>query len=667
MKPSQAAEEYRYVNQPGAYVGKWFNATTPYMVEPMDTAVSTSFTGMIFVGPAQSAKTDSLVINEILYTVTVDPIDMILYCPSQAAARDFSARRVDRLHRHSEEVGKHLLKRRDADNTFDKHYDNGMILTLSWPSVVEFAGRPVGRVILTDYDRMDDDIAGEGMPYDLASKRTQTFGNFAMTIAESSPSRPVMDPRWIRATPHQAPPTEGILKLYNRGDRRLLYWPCPYCGSYFVGRFSNLTWDRTKKNPVEAGETVRMECPKCHEHIHPDERKGMLQRCVWLKDGQAIDTDGKVYGEGPRSKIASFWLFGTAAAFQTWAGLVANFKNAEDEFERTGSEDALTKFYNNDLGEPYLPKSLENERLPEALKARAEDWGGTLTNPTVPENVRFLIACVDIQKNAFVVQVFGISPGEPFDITLIDRFTIHKSKRQDDDGDTLWVRPGTYLEDWDLIEEQVMRRTYPLADDSGRRMTIKMTVSDSGGAVGVTSRAYEFVRVMRSRGLGGRFHLVKGDPKPGAPRARITYPDSVVSGNKALLRADVPVLMLHSNTLKDELSNRLDSLIPGRGLIRFPDWLADWFYGELCAEVRTDKGWNNPNGARNEAWDLFYYCIGVCISRLIGVEGFDWNNPPSFALPWDRNPLVIAPDAKEAFAPEAQPDYDFGKLAQVLA
>ena len=290
-----------------------------------------------------------------------------------------------------------------------------------------------------------------------------------------------------------------------------------------------------------------------------------------------------------------------------------------------------------------------------------------MTNPTVPENVRFLIACVDIQKNAFVVQVFGISPGEPFDITLIDRFTIHKSKRQDDDGDTLWVRPGTYLEDWDLIEEQVMRRTYPLADDSGRRMTIKMTVSDSGGAVGVTSRAYEFVRVMRSRGLGGRFHLVKGDPKPGAPRARITYPDSVVSGNKALLRADVPVLMLHSNTLKDELSNRLDSLIPGRGLIRFPDWLADWFYGELCAEVRTDKGWNNPNGARNEAWDLFYYCIGVCISRLIGVEGFDWNNPPSFALPWDRNPLVIAPDAKEAFAPEAQPDYDFGKLAQVLA
>lgn len=666
MKPSEAAERYRYVHQPGAYIGEWENATTPYMVEPMDTAVSTAFTGLIFVGPAQCAKTDALVVNEVLFSIVVDPMDTLLFCPSQGAARDFSARRIDRLHRYSEKAGERLLKRKDADNKFDKTYDNGMILTLSWPSVTELAGRPVGRVIFTDYDRMEDDIDGEGMPYDLGSKRTTTFGSFAMTIAESSPSREITDPKWIRKTPHEAPPTEGILKLYNRGDRRQLYWPCPHCGSYFVGRFSHLDWDR-KPNAVDASETVRMICPKCAVPIYPDSRKAMLAACVWLKDGQAIEKDGTIHNEGPRSKIASFWLFGVAAAFQTWAGLVISFMNAEQEFERTGSEDALVKFYNNDLGEPYLPKNLESERLPEVLKARAEDWGSTAEEPTVPEGVRFLVALVDIQKNAFVVQVFGISPGAPFDIAVIDRWTIHKSERADDDGDTLWVKPGTYLADWDLIEQDVMRRSYPLSDGSGRRMTVKMTASDSGGAVGVTSRAYEFVRVLRGRGLGARFHLLKGDHATGAPRTRITHPDSSNRGNRAAAQGDVPVLLLNSNALKDELANRLDCLIPGKGMIRFPSWLADWFYSELCVERRTEKGWDNPNGARNEAWDLLYYCIGLCISRLVNVEGLDWTNPPSWAVEWDKNTLVIAADAKEAFAPQGNPDYDFSKLAQVLA
>ena len=42
-----------------------------------------------------------------------------------------------------------------------------------------------------------------------------------MTAAESSPGRVITDAKWIRKTPHEAPPTTGILSLYNRGDRRL--------------------------------------------------------------------------------------------------------------------------------------------------------------------------------------------------------------------------------------------------------------------------------------------------------------------------------------------------------------------------------------------------------------------------------------------------------------
>ena len=66
--------------------------------------------------------------------------------------------------------------------------------------------------------RMDDSIGGDGEVFDLVTKRTTTFGSYAMTVCESSPSREVSNPKWTRQSPHEAPPCEGILKLYNRGN-----------------------------------------------------------------------------------------------------------------------------------------------------------------------------------------------------------------------------------------------------------------------------------------------------------------------------------------------------------------------------------------------------------------------------------------------------------------
>lgn len=662
MKVSEAAERYRYLNNPGAYVGPWRNEMVPYMREPMDSLKSRLFSGVVFVGPAQSGKTDALLLNWLLYSVVVDPMDMILFSPTQAAARDFSMRRVDRLHRYSEAVGRQLLRARDTDNKFDKHYASGMMLTLSWPSVTEMAGKPVGRVGLTDYDRMPDDVEGDGAPFDLGSKRTTTFGSFAMTLAESSPSRPITDPRWIPTSPHEAPPALGILGLYNRGDRRRLYWPCPRCGGYFEGNFRHLKWDQRGSSAASA-ETVRMVCPLCQGEIRPGERAEMLEWSQWLKDGQRIGPDGRVVGKGPRTRIASFWLNGVAAAFVTWQTLVATYLDALGEYERTGSEEALKKFYNNDLGEPYVPKNMDTERTPEKLRDRAEG----LPEREVPAGVRFLVACVDVQKNMFKVQVHGICPGQPFDIVIVDRFDIKKSLREDADGDREWVKPATYLEDWDLITEEVIKRTYPLADGSGREMAVKLTVCDSGGKEGVTTNAYAYYRKLKQQGLAARFHLLRGDHVQGAPRAHISYPDSKRKDRLAAARGDVPVLFLNSNLLKDALDARLHCVEPGKGMIRLPSWLPDWFFKELCAETKTDKGWVNTGGARNEAWDLLYYCIGACVSSLLRVEAIDWGRPPAWADEWDRNPFVSKPGGQESFSLTPGSQYDFGRFGSALA
>ena len=90
-------------------------------------------------------------------------------------------------------------------------------------------------------------------------------------------------------------------------------------------------------------------------------------------------------------------------------------------------------------------------------------------------------------------------------------------------------------------------------------------------------------------------------------------------------------------------------------------------FTELCVEVRTTKGWENPNEARNEAWDLSYYFLGLCVSALLGIEQVNWEQPPAWLADWDDNTFVTAPNEQKRFVQKQATSYDFGKLAASLA
>lgn len=663
MLVTEAAEKYIKLNQAGQYTGPYQVSMSPYMAEPMDCLQSRLLSGVVFCGSAQSGKTEGLILGWLSYSIVVDPMDMIIYSPTQGTARDFSGRRIDRMHRHSKDIGKFLNKRRDSDNKFDKQYTNGMMLSLSWPTSTEFGGKPVGRIALTDYDRMPMDVEGEGSPFDLGSKRTTTFLSFAMTLAESSPSQPVTDPKYIKQSPHQAPPAEGILALYNRGDMRRWYWSCPRCDEFFEGQFEHLKWDNLGSS-LESAKTARMLCPHCNGEILSDERYDMNQCGVWLKDGETIDRLGFIYGEGRRTEIASFWMNGVAASFMTWSKLVTNYLDATAEFDRTGSDDALKKFYNTDLGQPYIPKTDDMERTPDRLMARKIAIGERL----VPEGVRALVAGVDVQKRSFVVQVFGIREGTPWDLVLIDRFSIWKSPtRRDHVEDVMPLRPATYLEDWQAIRDDVLDKFYELSDGSGRKMMVKMVCCDSGGTAGATEKAYAFYRQLREEGQASRFMLVKGVTTPGIPRWAINFPDSNRKDKFNIARGDVPVLMLNSNLIKDMADNRVRNELPGTGMLQYAHWIPDEVFAELCTEVRTPKGWEIAHGLRNEAWDILCYVIALCISSKLNMEKIHWDKVPEWLEEWDKNPLVLAPEVEEAFAPKAKAVYDFSALGRTLA
>jgi phage terminase large subunit GpA-like protein len=679
---SQAAEKVRFLNNPGAYVGPWSNSVTPYLVEPQDTLSSQDFTGMVFAGPAQTGKTD-MALNWLAHSVVYDPADMMIVQTSNTTARDFSIRRIDRLHRHSPEVGRRLIPRKDADNKFDKSYTSGMLLTLSWPTINELSGKPIPRLWLTDYDRMTQDVDGEGSPFDLARKRATTFGSFGMCAAESSPGFMVSDPKWKPTTPHEAPPTQGILSLYNRGDRRRWYWRCvmPKCGMAFEPDFSLLNYPDSE-DIMEAAEMATLRCPHCGTDYSHDPMDGlpgkheMNRNGRWIKDGMTWTREGEVLGKPIRSSIASFWLKGVAASFSSWKTIVFNYLSAVREYESTGQEEALKTTVNTDQGLPYTPKALDVGRSPQELESRAIDIGMRV----VPLLGRFLIACVDIQKNRFVVQVHAIC--ENLDIAVIDRFEIKKSNRLDEDGERFWVNPGAHAEDWRLLVREVLTKTYPLSDGSGRRMAVHLTMCDSGGKDGVTANAYAFYRWLRDPkaegsedeevygwepNLASRFLLLKGASSPGAPRFRIEYPDSGRRDRNAGARGEIPVAFINTDTLKDQLNHMLDRVEPG-GRIVFPNWLDSTFFTELTVEVKDPKkGWINPKSYRNESWDLLTYCLAGCLSPRVRLDSIRFDEPPSWAERWDDNSLVYSP-AKQAkpFDAERKPRYDLSKLAQEL-
>lgn len=596
-------------------------------------------------GMVPTHNTLGLLDGWVSYAVTCDPGDMLIVQMSQDKAREYSKTRVARALRHSPALAALMSPSGNDDNTHDKMFRNGMFLKIGWPTATQLSGSDYRYVGFTDYDRMPDDIDGEGAPYGLGLKRTQTFLSRGMCMVESSPGRPITDPGWRPTTPHEGPPCTGVVGIYNRSDRRRWYWPCPDCGDYFEAApgldLFHLPEEKELLELVResdlhalASQYERVVCPHCgtligKEHKHPMNRRG-----VWLADGQTITAEGEIIGEAQRASIAGYWLGGVAAAYQSWHSLVLRYLQGLKEYALTGSELSLQNTVNTDQGLPYLSRLLAanaaGRRGPESRKDES------LHRFIAPEWTRFVLASVDVQGGQsarFVVQVHAI--GEHLEQAPIDRFAITESRRRGVDGGYAPIDPAAYEEDWDQIREMVLNATYRTEED-GREIQVKATVVDTGGEDGVTEKAYAWYRRLRSEGLEGKVMLLKGASTPNAPLIKESWVGQPRHGEKG----DIPLYLINTNIFKDGVTASLKREVPGAGYFHIPSWLPKAFFDELNAEVRDARGRWSKVRKRNEAFDLAAYIRALCV-RLRADRPEFWENPPAWAWPLDTNPLVI--------------------------
>lgn len=649
MRVADAVAQYMRVPMGAGNSVPWDPLVAPYVIEPMNCLASREYDAVIFVGPARTGKTIGLIDGWVIYNVICDPADMLIIQMTEEKAREHSKKRLARTFRVSPEVVSRLSPNKNDNNVYDRTFLAGNYLKIGWPSVNIMSSSDYKCVALTDYDRFPEDIDGEGDAFSLASKRTTTFMSSGMTLVESSPGRDVKDVKWRRTSPHEAPPTTGILSLYNRGDRRRWYWPCPHCGEYFQPCGDVVAGFRDIADPVLASEAAYIQCPSCSGRIMPEQKRELNGRGVWLRDGESINADGSRYGDPRRSRIASFWMEGPAAAYQTLSQLVYKLLTAEQEYETTGSEETLRAVINTDWGLPYLPRASMEQRKSELLEQRAEP----VPSRSVPDGVNFLVATVDVQAGRhrrFVVQVTGYgSRGERW---IIDRYNITQSLRGDSDGESQRIDPASYPEDWDVLLTDVFHKSWPLASDPSQQMRLMAMAVDSGGEDGVTDNAYKFWRRCRRDGLGKRIYLFKGDSIRRAKLISRTFPDNTGrTGRRAQAAGDVPLWLLQTDALKDRVNNALWRDSPGPGYVHFPDWLGSWFYDELTYEERSSDGkWSKPGRGANEAFDLMVYAEALVI--LHGYEKIRWPDVPEWASreTW----LECVPDSTEP-SPSPEP------------
>ena len=630
--PVSEVAETRMVNAGGHWTA-WDNDVAPYMREPMDATMSRRFESAVFVGPARSAKTEGMIINPLVHSILVAPRKVAVFYMSQAAAKEWSNTELGPILRASTNLSSKIR----LDNVHEKTFQGGGRLTIDWPVDTKLSGRTIDLVLMADYDSASyQDVKGIGPAFAAGRKRHTSAGTRGMNVAESSPRFPILDESWSASTPHEAPPCEGILGIYNTGTRGRLYWTCPECQGEFEPTFDRLTYP-DEGTPTERGAAAYMSCLHCGGVIEPHQKSGLNATARWLHEGKEKDgvvelvTLAEVEKLRPTA-IVSWWLHGPAAALSSWAQIVSRYLEADDEFNRTGDEKPLKAATNLDLGLPYRPRAMG-----EASAISAAGLRETATDhawQTCPAETRFLLCAVDVQAGRFVVQIMAhLADGER---VLVDRFDIHTPPSTSPRAADRIIDPAKFGEDWDALFE-LADLSYPVAN-ADHRLKILSVVCDAGGAAGVTPNAYAFYRKAR-KSHPRKFHLVRGFGGENVKRAEVKAPETAHQG-KGHVAKDIMLVRAGTDRLKDEITASLIRNEAGTRAIHIPAGAPADIFEEFAAERKTDKGWKlRPGAKRNEALDLAVYDLALFI--VLGCEKIDWTRVPSWAVIGPQNSFAV--------------------------
>jgi terminase, large subunit len=564
MKLSDWSERHFYLSTESSYVeGPW--RCLSYQREPMNVIGNDDVHENWFIKGARVGYT-KMIMAASQYLAAHKRRNGAIWQPTDADRDEFVKTEIEPAIRDNPELIRIFpaFEKKSKHNTLALKQFIGAALHLRGGKAAKNYRRlTVDYVMIDEIDGFDQNIEGEGPPYQLAMRRVKG-ANFPKGVFGSTPF------------------TKGMSMIEDgeaRCDVRLRWHiPCPHCDHMQEVRWGGkdqsggIKWDGD--SPGEASATARYECESCGEsmthkeyaRLAPKHGRWMTEdQSVWVEGGRFYDANG-LLPEQPRTVGWKIWA--GMNELLPWGEIVREWLTVK------GERKLLQGFVNLTLAEAWEEDAVEQMDHQVMHRNRREhyEW-------EVPEEVNAVTFGVDVQDDRFEFGFCGWGQGEELWHLTYDILQ----------GDP--ARPDI----WKKLE-QSLRREFRQKDGTIMRPVIGCI--DHGGHYSDEVNAL-------SKRMGPLFVV--------PAKGRSTYGNALVDMPRKRNKNGIYLAMVGTDTAKNLLYQRLLIEEPGPGHVHWPrtDDFDEEYFKQFTAEKRIPK-WTggkkryvwDAEKRRNEPWDV---------------------------------------------------------------
>jgi phage terminase large subunit GpA-like protein len=582
------------------FPGNWQTSRVEYLREPMDCLHPDHPARRITLKfSAQTGKSE-VGVNWFSYIVDRAPGPMLTVLPTGDEATKYNRVKLQPTIDASPRIRHKVRNTNSRDETAStaafKRFAGGFnqIVTASSSKGLQMVS--VRWLILDEVSGYLRDVDGRGAPSEQALSRQKAFGDLAKELALS--------------TPGMAGECE-ISDLYEAGDQRRCYLPCPHCGMFQVLKYDNM------QPPLDAtGFRATFGCEANGCIINQSAMPAMRAALRWVPtrvdedeppvpaiiDPADIDSHAIAPCTGRVRQWQPSWaLWSAVSPFESWTdiwqrGAAANGDPLKEKV-----------FCQQDLGEAYEPKTDTPDW--EKLLAVRKTW----PRGVVPYPACVLTGFIDVQGNRFEWGLWGWGPG--FQGWLIDCGVI----AHDFSTDAAWA-----------ALDQLTTRHWPTESD--RELPVMAWGIDTGFS---TQALYDRV--------AGRFAMsaCKGDNRPRAAPLKRTRADLRDSSGRPFAGRRINLSLIGNFDLKMSIYEGLRHLVAGptqegrwpQGTLHLPDWIGEDELRQLTAEILVDpaaevrgntkKGMLAKPGDKRE-WRKKFRQANEALDIVVGCRALAW-------------------------------------------
>lgn len=580
------SDKYRFLPEStSSEPGQWRTDRFPYLREIMKCLSPSSRARTIDVMKGAQLGFTELMICWMLYTWAEDPSPFMYLQRTDEDVQDFVDQKLQPsidlcpvIH-DEDSLRKSTSKKKQTSKKKMKSFPGGYIAMGSANSASTLRSKSLSRIAADEIDAYKKNVNEEGDPLLIISRRVANFPNS----------------KQYRISTPTLKETSRIEPLYEAGDQRRYYVPCPHCnasadksGTYFTIKWKNIVWEEGKPK------TAKLICVDCGCEIDEAHKTWMLEQGEWRAENpfHANQMPGDVDIENVSFHINSLY---SPLGFFSWADAATMFINAH----KNKDNEQLKVFVNTVLGESWSEtgKSISYE----FIKKRKEPYSldGSFE---IPHGVYVLTAGADVQDDRIECEVLGHGiNNETWSIE-------YKVFSGDTEQAQVWQEFDLFLLKQYRHQSGVMMNISGAAVDSGHRSKL----------------VYAFCRDREYR----RIYPVKG--KGGWGQGNIKRP---MRPHKDY---GVWLITVWVDELKLSLYSRLRTEIPGPQYCHFPysPEYTEEYFKQLTAETLVTRRVNGANvlawdlsaGKRNEALDCRIYNLAILEFLNIDVMSLAMNN-----------------------------------------